>query len=183
MIALARWLLSVLLPADARAAVLTELDAEYTRTIRPSRGAARAAAWYWRQSAGSIGPALRMRGRRLLRLAAEAGQDLRFGARILARQKTFTLAAVATLALGIGANTAIFSVVDGVLLRPLPFRSPAGWYGCGPRTRAASRDGISPANYFDWRDQARGFDAIAAFSAADATLTSAGDPVRVMLSM
>jgi putative ABC transport system permease protein len=180
MIALARWLLSVVLPADARAAVLTELDAEYARTIRPSRGSARAAAWYWRQSAGSIGPAIGMRARRLLRLSAEAGQDLRFGARMVARQKTFTVAAVATLALGIGANTAIFSVVDGVLLRPLPYHESSRLvrvWSANPR--GIARNGISPPDYFDWRDQARGFEALAAFGASDVTLTSAGDPGRL----
>jgi putative ABC transport system permease protein len=180
MITLARWLLAVLLPPDVRQAVLTELDAEYARDVRPSRGRLSAAAWYWRQSAGSIGPALRMRGRRMARVAADAIQDLRFAVRLLSRQKAFTAAAVATLALGIGANTAIFSVVDGVLLRPLPYRDPSRLvrvWSANPR--GIPRNGISPADYFDWRDQARGFDGLAAFGSSDVTLTSAGDPVRV----
>ena len=66
-----------------------------------------------------------MRGRRLLRLVEEAGPDLRFGARLLSRSKGFTAATVATLALGIGANTAIVGLVDGVLLRPLPYQDPS----------------------------------------------------------
>ena len=180
MIRFARWLLAMLLPPDARQAVLTELDAEYARDVRPSRGRLSAAAWYWRQIAGSIGPALRMRARRVARVAADAIQDLRFAVRLLSRQKAFTAAAVATLALGIGANTAIFSVVDGVLLRPLPYRDPSRLvrvWSANPR--GIPRNGISPADYFDWRDQVRGVDGLAAFGSSDVTLTSAGDPVRV----
>ena len=192
MIAAARWILSSILPADVRDAVIAELDAEYARVIRPSRGRVRAIAWYWRQSAGSIGPALEMRHRRRMahggrgmratptRLLSEAGQDLRFGARLLGRQKSFTAAAVATLALGIGANTAIFSVVDGVLLRPLPYRDPVRLvrvWSANPR--GIPRNGISPADYFDWREEVRGFESLAAFGALDVTLTSAGDPVRL----
>ena len=180
MIRFARWLLAMLLPPDARQAVLTELDAEYARDIRPSRGRLSAAAWYWRQIAGSIGPALRMRARRVARLASDAVQDLRFAVRLLSRQKAFTAAAVATLGLGIGANTAIFSVVDGVLLRPLPYRDPSRLvrvWAANPR--GIPRNGISPPDYFDWRDQVRGVEGLAAFGSSDVTLTSAGDPVRV----
>ena len=181
MIGLARWLLGAVLPADVRSAVLTELDAEYARAIRPARGAAAAAAWYWRQSAGSIVPALGMRARRLLRMAGEAGRDIRFAARLCLRQKAFTAAVVATLALGIGANTAIFSIVDGVLLRPLPYDRPERLvriWSANPR--GIPRNQISPADFFDWRERVRAFDALAAFASADVTLTGAGDPVRLI---
>jgi putative ABC transport system permease protein len=188
MIRLARRLLACALPADVRAAMLAELDAEYARSIRPSRSAPRAAAWYWMQVAGSIAPALAMRRRRLLRDAAmnpgrwlsEAAQDGRFGARLLARQKGFTAAAVSTLALGIGATTAVFSLVDGVLLRPLPYGDPEQLvriWSANPR--GIARNGIAPPDYFDWRDRSRGFSALAAFASAEATLTGAGDPVQL----
>src|SRR5262245_10220473 len=180
MIPLARAILSVLLPADVRQSVLAELDAEYSRVLVPSRGRARAALWYWRQVTGSVGPALAMRGRRIGRLVSDAGQDARFGLRWLGRQKGFTITAVLTLALGIGANTVIFSVVDRVLLRPLPYRDPSSLirvWSANPR--GIPRNGISPADFFDWREQAHGFEGLAAFAGVDATLTSAGDPVQL----
>jgi putative ABC transport system permease protein len=71
-------------------------------------------------------------------------------------------------------------VVDGVLLRPLPYRDPAQLvriWSANPR--GIPRNSVSPADYFDWRDQAPGFDALAAFSASAVTLTGAGDPIRL----
>jgi putative ABC transport system permease protein len=177
---LARSVLAAILPTDVRDAMLADLDAEYARVVRPSRGRVRATAWYWRQVAGSIVPALAMRRRRRARLVAEAFQDLRFAIRLLSRQKAFSLAVVATLALGIGANTAIFSVVDGVLLRPLPYAEPSRLvrvWAANPR--GIPRNGIAPADYFDWRERNRAFDSLAAFGATDATLTGAGDPVQL----
>jgi len=179
-IGLARAILAVLLPADVRHCLLAELDAEYSHVLVPSRGPTRAALWYWRQVSGSIGPALAMRCRRIGRIVSDAAQDARFGLRWLGRQRGFTAAAVLTLALGIGANTVIFSIVDRVLLRPLPYRDPSRLvrvWSANPR--GIPRNGISPADFFDWREQARGFDGLAAFAAVDATLTSAGDPVQL----
>jgi putative ABC transport system permease protein len=179
-ILLARAILFLLLPADARRSVLAELDTEYARVLVPSRGRLRAALWYWRQVAGSAGPALAMRGRRIGRILSDAAQDARFGIRWLMRHPGFTAAAVLTLALGIGANTVIFSVVDRVLIRPLPYRDPSRLvriWSANPR--GIPRNGISPADFFDWREQARGVDGLAAFAGVDATLTSAGDPVQL----
>jgi predicted permease len=178
-IALARWLLRRVLPADARDAVLAELDAEHAATVT-ARGGAEDVRWYWRQVAGSIGPALGMRRRRLGRLGADAAQDVRIGVRLLRRAPGFTLAAVLTLALGIGATTAMFSVVDAVMLRPLPYAAPdrlVRIWSANPR--GIPRNQISPADFFDWREQARGFSSLAGFYTADVTLSTGGDPARL----
>src|SRR5258708_27599804 len=93
--------------------------------------------------------------------------DFRFGLRILLRNPGFTLAAIAVLALGIGANTAIFSIVNGVLLRPLPYQDAASimqvWHvppaKSFPRMSLFS---VSPANYLDWQAHNHSFYQIAA---------------------
>jgi predicted permease len=105
--------------------------------------------------------------------------DLRYAVRGLARSPGFTAAAVLTLALGLGANTAIFSVVDAALLRPLPFRDPDRlmlvWETQGDwKTRW-----VAPANFLDWRREARSFEALAGYSSSDLNLTGAGEPERL----
>ena len=82
-------------------------------------------------------------------------QDLRYGLRMLIKRPGFTLVAVIALALGIGANTAIFSVVNAVLLRPLPFKEPArlvNIWETRPQ-RGVTQNSVSYANFADWRDQ------------------------------
>jgi len=109
-------------------------------------------------------------------------QDLRFGARGLARSPGFAAVALATIALGVGANTAIFSVVDAVLLRPLPFPEPerlVAAFQTQP-TQGISQNGVSYPNYADWRDQAKSFDALAAIRMHDYTLTGQGDPTLLI---
>jgi putative ABC transport system permease protein len=110
-------------------------------------------------------------------------QDLRHAWRTWRRTPVLALAAILTLALGVGANTAVFSVVHGVLLRPLPYpdadrlvevfedNSRAGG---GPFFR------VSLLNYLSWVEHARSFDALAAFNGRDFTLTGHGDPERIL---
>ncbi len=105
-------------------------------------------------------------------------QDLKYGARMLAKSPGFTLVAVIALGLGIGANTAIFSVVNAVLIRSLPFRNPDRlvmvWENNRPRGR--DQNVISPANYQDWRDQNTVFDSMAAMFDSRTNLTGVDDP-------
>ena len=98
-------------------------------------------------------------------------QDLRYGARMLIKRPGFTLVAVITLALGIGANTAIFSVVNAVLLRPLPYREPdrlVALWSARPERASTSRP-VSTPDFEDWRAQNSVFEAMAAFPAVDTT--------------
>ncbi|HKD49973.1 MAG TPA: ABC transporter permease [Candidatus Acidoferrum sp.] len=92
----------------------------------------------------------------------QIGNDLRFGARTLGKSPGFTVAAVVTLALGIGANTAMFSVVQGVVLAPLPYSQPDRLVMLLESNQRFSRDAISYPNFVDWRRSARSFDQMAA---------------------
>ncbi len=111
-------------------------------------------------------------------------QDLRYAARTLLKSPAFTAVAVLTLALGIGANTAIFSVVDGVLLRPAPFtdidRLMMVWET--DRNSGTTREPASLPDFLDFRERSRTFDALAGFSAGTIALSgSTGDPVQAPL--
>jgi len=107
--------------------------------------------------------------------------SLRFALRRLLRAPGFTAAAVLCLALGIGANTALFTVVNAVLLRPLPFAEPDRLVGVweASRIRDSERNTISPANYLDWQAQNTVFEQMAAVQDFTASLTGAGEPEEV----
>jgi putative ABC transport system permease protein len=111
-------------------------------------------------------------------------QDLRYGFRILLKQPGFTLVAVITLALGIGANTAIFSLVNSILLRPLPFRDPdrvVRVIQASPKLGLATW-GVSQADFAAYRDQNRSFESIAIFNSTATNLTGIGEPERLPVS-
>src|SRR5690349_3916109 len=110
-------------------------------------------------------------------------QDLRYAIRRLRQSPGFTGVAVITLALGIGANTAIFSVVNAVLLRPLPYRDPSQVVLLAEKLPAFPRLSVSYLNYVDWRDQSRSFAAVAAVRNAAMTLTGSGDSERLVGQM
>jgi putative ABC transport system permease protein len=99
--------------------------------------------------------------------------DLTFALRQLRKSPGFTFAAVLTLALGIGANTAIFSVVNAVLLRPLPYPRPDQLVLIRERTRIFDSGSVSLPNYLDWRASQRGFSDLALFRRGDANLSGA----------
>jgi putative ABC transport system permease protein len=108
-------------------------------------------------------------------------RDVRYGARVLLKSPGFTAVAVLTLALGIGANTAIFSVVDAVMLRPLPYPEPERlvmlWTSM--KGQGVSRAGSAMPDYREWRDQTQSFDGLAAFYYGDFNLSGGGaEPER-----
>ena len=106
-------------------------------------------------------------------------QDLRFGARLLARHPGFTAVAVITLALGIGANAAIFSVVNAVLLRPLPWADPARAVMIWSKWTAFDKTWVATGEVVDYRRRARTLREVAAWGEGQVNLTGSGDPERV----
>ena len=108
-------------------------------------------------------------------------RDLKNAVRSLAKAPGFTFAAALTLALGIGANTAIFSVINDVLLRDLPYAEPERLVMLWEHNtrRDWPMNVVSPANFQDWRDNSKSFEAMGAFFERSFTLTGAGDPVEV----
>jgi putative ABC transport system permease protein len=104
--------------------------------------------------------------------------DLKHGFRVLLRTPLFTICTIAALAIGIGATTALFSVVHALLIRPLPYKNADSlvvmWEHNLPRNRP--RNVISPANFLAWRERSRSFESMAAFTQNRVTLTGAGEP-------
>jgi putative ABC transport system permease protein len=108
-------------------------------------------------------------------------QDLRYGSRMLVKNPGFTAIAVLTLALGIGANSSIFSLINAVLLRPLPFKDPERLVMVWER-RASSNDAnlpISAHEFVGWREQARSFESLAIVQPSGFNLTGAGDATAI----
>ncbi|PYP71168.1 MAG: ABC transporter permease [Gemmatimonadetes bacterium] len=98
-------------------------------------------------------------------------QDLRYALRTLAKSPGFTLIVVLTLALGVGANTAIFSVVNGVLLTPLPYKDPSRLVVVWESKGTSNHNVVNPANYMDWHDRATSFSGLALTSWTGLTFT------------
>ncbi len=107
-------------------------------------------------------------------------QDVRFGLRVLFKHPGFTAVAVLTLALGIGANSAIFSVVNAVLLRPLPYKQPAQLVRLYESLPGGGEGSVSVPNLNDWREQNDVFTAIAAYEYSDFSLQNQDQPERVI---
>jgi putative ABC transport system permease protein len=193
-----RLLLALLLPprfrrayADEMALVFADLHAEATR-LGGCHGGLRALA---AELPGLVRVALReRRAERAERrhrftdpprkedMVESLLQDLRFAGRALRRSPGFAAIAVLTLALGVGANTAIFSIVDGVLLKPLALREPDRLVALGEATTKGDPSGFnttSPGSFYDWRRQARAM-RLAAYTGSEGTLTGRGDPERLL---
>jgi putative ABC transport system permease protein len=110
-------------------------------------------------------------------------QEIRIAARSLRRAPAFTLTAVLTLALGIGLNGALFSVLNAVVLRPLPYGEPNRVVGVWNSWNDTPRASISPAEYFDYQEQVASFEHFGVYTFNEMTLTQAGDPERLPIGV
>lgn len=127
----------------------------------------------------------RVREIRMGQFIETAWRDVRVGVRALVHSPVFTIATVLSLALGIGANTAIFSVVNGLLLRPLPYpeseRIVDVWHTPPQQSfPGLDRFSVSPANYLDWKAQSSSFDQMSVYSYTGFSLSTGGDPVPLI---
>ncbi|HEY7530223.1 MAG TPA: ABC transporter permease, partial [Gemmatimonadota bacterium] len=165
-------LLLRLYPASFRAEYGAEMCGVFAARRREAAGPAAAAALWVETLADVAANAPRVHAE-LLR------QDLRWTARSLRSARGFALTAIAVTGLGVGANTAVFSVADRVLLRPLPYPEPDRLVKLWESPPGYSRTELSPANWRDWRSLATSFEAAAAFTRVDANLGGAGAPRRV----
>ena len=185
------WLLSRRLSETWREVVLGDLAEEFDARCAAAPAAARR--WLWWQAVRCLAspppdrktaavPSLPVEKYPMLHTLAA---DVRYAVRVLGRTPSFTLAVVAVLALGIGATTAIFSIVNTVLLRPLPFDDPARLvrlFHVPPQATfpGIPRFALSPANFYDWQRQATGFEGMALYRGRSLTLTGSGAPRSIL---
>jgi putative ABC transport system permease protein len=175
-------LIGVIVPQRFRARWRREWEAEVQhrerQLIRWNRVDWQTTLELGRRTSGAIWDALWLQPRRL---EEDMIQDLRFGLRMLWKQPGITLICVITLALGIGANTAIFSVVNAVLLQPLAFPEPERVLWIGGWKGNDKQQGVTPADFLDYREQSRSFTQLAA-SISDGlpmNLSGDGEPERL----
>ncbi|MEK6322871.1 MAG: ABC transporter permease [Acidobacteriota bacterium] len=130
-----------------------------------------------RRSVGAFWDALWLQPQRL---EDEMFQDLRYGVRMLFKNPAFTTVAIITLALGIGANTAIFSVVQAVLLRPPPFAEPDRVVMVKGASSLLDLGPDSPGGFLSWKEQNQVFEHVAAYSQGSVNLSEGGEPERIL---
>jgi putative ABC transport system permease protein len=183
-------LLLRLFPRDMRDEFGAEMEELFVRHRRGARGLSvfglwiAAAADAARHGIGARLDRSRCRSQQEARVLMDLlNHDVRYALRMLLKQRSVTAMMLATLALGIGANTAVFSVVNAVLLRPLPYPEPDA-LAMVYEKRAAEGvmdNSVSPADFLDWRAMNQSFASLASFSETTADLTGTGDPVQVTL--
>jgi predicted permease len=183
---LATWLIERVIPADSRDAAIGDLDEEFEHEIVPRLGATRARRWYWHQ-AFSLACAFSTARRRVIEphdqnfsRSDTMRHDIRDALRTLIRSPGYSAITIAVLALGIGATSAIFSFVDGVLLRPLPYDEPDRIVWVWEKPRQGLRNTISTENFLDWqRGSADVFEVMAAITGSGVTMAGGAEPVQI----
>src|SRR5205823_8237869 len=169
-------------PGDAADTILGDLYEEFD-----ARGGSRRAAWwFWRQTV-SLGVRYAGRGGAAAAVNREdrhmwidhLRQDVKFAVRSYVKTPSFTIIVVATLALGIGASTAIFSLVDGILVKPLPFPDPDRLVFISELNGGGGMS-VSWPNFLDWRTRVRTLEGLAASRSDAFTLTGGGRAERLI---
>ncbi len=207
---IAEWLLRMVLPKTEHVTVIGELEEEFHASIVPLMGVIRSKLWFWTESLSLIAGYTRvlliredsrdltvvMTARRLRRRWGKQDkgkdrsnrmdsliQDIRHGYRSLKRRPSFTLAAMLTLAIGIGVNTAIFSLLYAVLIQPLPFQEPdqlVSLHRTKPEWGPLSQSSVSYPDFVTWRNENRVFQDMAAYHSATINLTGSESPERLV---
>jgi putative ABC transport system permease protein len=185
---LAALLLRIFLAGEAREVITGDLEEEYNNEIVPAYGLKSANRWYWGQVKGSISSRLFKRTRPGKPVPRKGDnvmqnfiQDLRYSFRILLKKPGFTVVAVMALALGIGANSAIFSVVSSVLLRPLPYENPDGLVQIWLTnvSRGFPLMTLSTPDFRQIREQNAAFESMAAYYYGMFNLSEGESPDRI----
>jgi putative ABC transport system permease protein len=181
---LALWILRVRLSAEDREFAIGDLEEEFLDRVERD-GWARARRWYWRQALRSLitrQPRRYQHTHTSPRTSAmnHFSQEIRFALRLLRRSPGFTAVVVLSLALGIGASTAMFTVVHAALLKPLPFKDPGRLVMALNGSSAAEAQPINYPQLLQWRDEFKVFEAQAGYFNSSATISGEGDPEAVM---
>jgi putative ABC transport system permease protein len=185
---LAIWLLTRRLSAEWCDFIVGDLEEEFAR--RSGDSALAAHAWFWWQTMRCLAAPPPVRPHPLVVGSPQGDSrmrtlfaDLRYAFRLMSRTPSFAVAVVSVLALGIGANTTIFSIVNAVLLRPLPFEEPERLMRIFTRTPGGRLFELSPGKFYDWQRDARSFEGMAMYQCCgfrELALTGTGSarPVR-----
>jgi len=193
LIALARRLLRKLVPGPWGEDLVEELDLGLRQSTDSSPSSMAAVTWYWRRVLSL--DTLRLRRALAVRRVAAAPRqrrragsweilltDLAYSARSLRMSPAFTVATVLTLAVAIGANTAVFSVVNGVLLKELPYEEPDRLVHAIGLFRGRAEDNLSEANFFDFRQQIHGLESIGAYAVDRRDARADAQPRRILVA-
>ena len=181
---IARWLLEKILPVSSREFVLGDLEEEFQRLSNTEVGVSGAQRWYWRRTLQCLFQKRQPKHIRQDKYEKGDGwmkqlwKDSKFGLRVLLQKPGFFIAAVLSLALGIGANTAIFSAVNSVLIHALPFsdanRIVTVWEN--NHKDGIERDDVSPANFLDWKERQQVFEQLATNNPYSLDYTGGSEP-------